>query len=74
MKEKWVVWAKRADFGQIARDFHINPVLARLIVNRDVREPEDIRKYLYGDTNDFYPPEQMKDLTKLQQRRMRSQN
>ena len=64
MKEKWVVWAKRADFGQIARDFHINPVLARLIVNRDVREPEDIRKYLYGDTKDFYPPEQMKDLTK----------
>ena len=58
-------------FGQSGRilarlpgDFHINPVLARLIVNRDVREPEDIRKYLYGDTNDFYPPEQMKDLTK----------
>ena len=63
MKEKWVVTAKRADFRQIARDFGINPVLARLIVNRDVREPEDIRKYLYGNEKDFYDPALMKDLT-----------
>lgn len=64
MREKWVVMAKRADFGQIAKDFGINPVLARLIVNRDVREPEDIRKYLYGNEKDFYDPVLMKDLKK----------
>ena len=56
MKEKWVITAKRADFQKIAREFHINPVLARLIVNRDVRERDDIRKYLHGSEKDFYDP------------------
>ena len=62
MREKWVVTAKGADFGKIARDFGIHPVLARLIVNRDVREPEAIRKYLYGSEKDFYEPVLMKDV------------
>lgn len=64
MKEKWVVTAKRADFTQIAQKFNISPVIARLIVNRDVRDEENIRKYLYGNENDFYDPKLMKDLEK----------
>ncbi len=62
MKEKWVVIAKGADFQKIAEEFHINPVLARLIINRDVREREDIRKYLHGSEQDFYDPLRLKDL------------
>ena len=34
--EKWVIMAKRADFNGIAARFHIDPVIARLIRNRDV--------------------------------------
>ena len=34
--EKWVIAAKRADFNQIGQQFHIDPVIARLIRNRDV--------------------------------------
>ena len=34
--EKWVVAAKKADFNLIGRQFHIDPVIARLIRNRDV--------------------------------------
>ena len=34
--EKWVVAAKRADFYGIAKKFGIDPVLARIIRNRDV--------------------------------------
>ena len=33
--EKWVVSAKRADFQEIVRKFGIDPVIARLIRNRD---------------------------------------
>ena len=40
MKEKWVVTAKRADFKAISRTFGITPVLARLMVNRDVNSEE----------------------------------
>ena len=35
--EKWVVAAKKADFNLIGRQFHIDPVIARLIRNRGVR-------------------------------------
>ena len=34
--EKWVVCAKKADFNKIAQEFDIDPVIARLIRNRDV--------------------------------------
>mgnify|MGYP003099778469 CR=1 FL=1 len=33
--EKWFVAAKKADFYKIAEEFHISPVTARLIRNRD---------------------------------------
>ncbi len=64
MKEKWVVTAKRADFGAISRTFGITPVLARLMVNRDVNSEEMMRKYLWGDERDLYDPSTMKDILK----------
>ena len=36
--EKWVVCAKRADFQKISQEFGIDPVIARLIRNRDVKD------------------------------------
>ena len=44
--EKWVIAAKRADFNQIGQQFHIDPVIARLIRNRDVIGEDKIREYL----------------------------
>ncbi|MBE5876128.1 MAG: single-stranded-DNA-specific exonuclease RecJ [Lachnospiraceae bacterium] len=61
---KWMVTAKRADFNGIAERFGISPVLARLIRNRDVIEEEDIRKFLYGDSEDLYDPLLLCDMEK----------
>lgn len=58
----WFVTAKRADFQKIAQEFHISPVLARLIRNRDVCGEEEIRKYLYGGMDDLYDPRQLKGM------------
>lgn len=52
----WFIAAKKADFQEIAKEFHISPMLARLIRNRDVCGREAIRKYLYGTTEDLYEP------------------
>ena len=46
--ERWVVAAKRADFAAIGKEFGIDPVIARLIRNRDVQDREEIRRYLHG--------------------------
>ena len=45
--EKWVIAAKRADFNQIGQQFHIDPVIARLIRNRDVIGEDKISCLLY---------------------------
>lgn len=58
--EKWYVAAKRADFDGIAAQFHISPVLARILRNRDVVGPEAIEKYLNGTVADLYAPSLLK--------------
>ena len=64
MKENWVVAAKRADFRAIGETFHIDPVIARLIRNRDVVGEEQIRLYLEGKLEDLADPFCMKDMRK----------
>ena len=54
--EKWIVYAKKADFAGIGKKFGIDQVVARVIRNRDVIEEEDIRKYLHGNLNDLGSP------------------
>lgn len=60
--EKWYVTAKRADFEQIAKEFGISPVVARIIRNRDVAETSAIRKFLSGNKKDLYDPMLLKDM------------
>lgn len=64
MRERWRVYGKKADFNRIAQTFHISPVTARIIRNRDVDGEDAIRRYLYGTVEDLYDPLLMKDMGK----------
>ncbi len=59
---KWMVAAKKADFDKIAEKYHITPVLARIMRNRDVTGDEEIEKFLHGDLEDLHDPFLMKDM------------
>ena len=61
---KWVVTAKKADFNQIGEKFHIDPVIARIIRNRDVVGDERIDEFLHGTTQDMHAPALLKDVEK----------
>lgn len=61
---KWMVSAKKADFNEIAERFGIDPVVARIIRNRDVVGEEAIEKFLHGTTADLYDPMLLKDAVK----------
>lgn len=61
---KWMVAAKKADFYAIAQQYHISPVLARIIRNRDVIDNADIDKFLSGTRKDLYAPDLLKDMDK----------
>ena len=62
--EKWIVMRKGAPFQEIAEKFHIHPVIARLIRNRDVVGDEAIELYLNGTITDLYDGMLMKDMDK----------
>lgn len=62
--EKWFVMRKGAPFQEIAEKFHIQPVLARLIRNRDVVGDEAIDLYLNGTIADLCDGMLMKDMDK----------
>ena len=46
-----MVYAKKADFKQIASEYGIDQVLARIIRNRDICGSKDIDMYLNGNLN-----------------------
>ena len=61
---QWMMQTKRADFTAIAEKYHISPVTARIIRNRDVVETEEIERYLYGTISDLYSPDLLPDMEK----------
>lgn len=62
--EKWFISKKKADFEQIGKKFGIDPVIARLIRNRDITDEEEICRYLSGKLSDISDPSVMKDADK----------
>ena len=64
MREKWMLRTKKADFNEIGKKFNVDPLIARLIRNRDIILEEDIKKYLYGNKEDMYSPYLLKDMEK----------
>jgi len=59
--EKWYVQAKRADFFAIGKKFGIDPVIARIIRNRNIVGEQAIQEYLYGGIDLLHDPYQLKD-------------
>lgn len=53
---KWMVSAKKADFNEIAKRFQIDPVIARIIRNRDIIEIEEIALFLQGNLSNLHEP------------------
>ncbi|MDE5864093.1 MAG: single-stranded-DNA-specific exonuclease RecJ [Lachnospiraceae bacterium] len=54
-QNNWVIRAKRADFNALAEKFQINPVVARILVNRDIDESK-FDMFLHPDLNKMYDP------------------
>ena len=61
---KWMVSAKKADFDKIGEKFHIDPVIARIIRNRDIEGDENIDRFLHGTLENLHSPYLLKDVEK----------
>ena len=62
MKQDWRIYAKKADFNTLAARFGIDPVLARIIRNRDVITEKEYEEYLFGTLDSVHSPETMMDI------------
>lgn len=62
--EKWMVYAKKAEFNKLGSKFNIDPVAIRVIRNRDIVSENEYEKYLMGNIKDIYSPWLLKDMDK----------
>ncbi len=60
----WVVSAKRADFQAMGKKYGIDPVIARIIRNRDIERDEDIQLFLNGTLEQMHDPLGLQDMDK----------
>lgn len=63
-EELWMVYTKRGDFDKMAKQFHIDPVTARIIRNRGMESEDEIERYLNGTLDTLYDPCLLKDMEK----------
>ena len=62
--ENWRIYGKKADFNGIGEKFHIDPVVARVIRNRDIITEEELLMYFSEDTSKLHSPWLLKDMDK----------
>ncbi len=62
--KKWFISNKAADFQHITEKFKVSEIIARIMVNRGVKEDNDIEEYLNGTISDMHDPLLMKDMDK----------
>ncbi len=62
MNSVWKVYAKKADFNEIGKKYGIDPVIARIIRNRNVEGWENLERYINGSRKDFQDGFLMKDM------------
>lgn len=62
--EKWYVAAKKADFQAWAERFRIDPVIARILRNRDLATEAEVERFLCGRLEDCHSPWLLKDMDK----------
>ena len=63
MNKKWQIYQiDEEKVEEIAKNYNINKLLAIILVNRNIIEQEQIKKFLEPKRNDFYDPYQMPDM------------
>ena len=61
--EKWLEIRKSGDFNKMAQEYGIDPLIARILTNRDIKEA-DMAAYLQGTKEQLHNPHTLKDADK----------
>lgn len=73
IKESWVITNKKADFNYLGKKYNIDPVTARVLINRNI--PEDsIKPFMTGDFSYLHDPKLMHGLPEAKEMLLASIN
>lgn len=65
MKEsKWMLRQSRVDIKKLSKDTKVSEIIASILVNRDIKTEEDIKKFMNTDIRYLHNPMLMKDMDK----------
>ena len=59
--EKWVVLAKGADFNGIGRTYGVDPVIARIVRNREVTDRQELDSFFHPSIDRLHEPKLLQD-------------
>lgn len=62
--EKWFIRNNIIDFKKISNDLNLDPIIAKILVNRNIDKIEAIDRFLNPDINKLHNPKTMNDLEK----------
>lgn len=62
MRERWILQTKHGDVQGLAKQLKIPALVTKCMINRDLTNEKDMKKYLYGTLEDLYDPYLMKDM------------
>lgn len=61
---KWMIYNKKGEFSEIGKQMKIDPVLAKIMINRDITSQEQMQEYLHPGREYLADGEKMKDMAK----------
>lgn len=66
--KKWYVYGKKADFQELGEKLSLDPVLVRILRNRDLTTEEDMRNFLEGEEipSPLFLPDSIRFLNRLE--------
>lgn len=64
LKNKWMIKGGKGDIVKISKENNISPFISRLLINREIRDKDDVQMFLNGDKSGMRDPFLFKDMDK----------
>lgn len=62
MKKEWRLKVTKANIDTLAKEARVSKLVAKILSNRDIQDPEDIKKFMNASLEDLHDPFLMKDM------------
>lgn len=62
MKKEWRLKVTKANIDTLSKEARVSKLIAKILSNRDIQDPEDIKKFMNASLEDLHDPFLMKDM------------